>query len=69
MSPAEFTGLAAGLFVGLGIALVLRRMPAFRRPTLDDRVAPHVGDTSPVARSAPIDRNFPPFPTPERLTR
>jgi tight adherence protein C len=69
MSPAELSGLAAGLFIGLGIALMLRRMPAFRRPTLDDRVAPYVGDASPVARSAPIDRTFTPFPTLERLIR
>jgi tight adherence protein C len=69
VSPAELSGLAAGLFVGLGIALMLRRMPAFRRPTLDDRVAPYVGDASPVARSAPIDRTFTPFPTLERLIR
>lgn len=69
MSPAELSGLAAGLFVGLGVALLLRRMPAFRRPTLDDRVAPYVGDASPVARSAPIDRTFTPFPTLERLIR
>lgn len=69
MSPAELAGLAAGLFVGLGVALMLRRMPAFRRPTLDDRVAPYVGDASPVARSAPSDRTFTPFPTLERLIR
>lgn len=69
MSPAEFSGLAAGLFIGLGVALLLRRMPAFRRPTLDDRVAPYVGDASPVARSAPSDRTFTPFPTLERLIR
>jgi tight adherence protein C len=69
VSPAELSGLAAGLLVGLGVALLLRRMPAFRRPTLDDRVAPYVGDASPVARSAPIDRTFTPFPTLERLIR
>jgi tight adherence protein C len=69
MSPAELSGLAAGLLAGLGVALLLRRMPAFRRPTLDDRVAPYVGDASPVARSAPIDRTFTPFPTLERLLR
>ena len=69
MSPAELAGLAAGLFVGLGVALMLRRMPAFRQPTLDDRVAPYVGDASPVARSAPSDRTFTPFPTLERLIR
>jgi tight adherence protein C len=57
------------VLVGLGVALMLRRMPAFRRPTLDDRVAPYVGDASPVARSAPIDRTFTPFPTLERLIR
>ena len=69
MSPAEFSGLAAGLFIGLGVALLLRRMSAFRRPTLDDRVAPYVGDASPAARSAPSDRTFTPFPTLERLIR
>ncbi len=69
MNPAELSGLAAGLLIGLGAALMLRRMPAFRRPTLDDRVAPYVGDASPVARSAPSDRTFTPFPTLERLIR
>jgi len=69
MNPAELSGLGAGLLIGIGVALLLRRMPAFRRPTLDDRVAPYVGDASPVARSAPSDRTFTPFPTLERLIR
>lgn len=70
MSPAELSGIAAGLLIGLGLALVLRRLPAFRQPTLTDRLDPYVGDASPVARGASeFDRTFTPFPTLERVLR
>jgi tight adherence protein C len=61
-------GLLAGLLVGLGVVLVLRRLPAFRQPTLDDRLAPYVADTRPHTVLG-IDRTFTPFPTLERLLR
>jgi tight adherence protein C len=37
-----FVGAVIGLGVGGGILLTLARLPAFRRPTLDDRLAPYL---------------------------
>jgi hypothetical protein len=33
-------GAGAGLLAGVGLALAVTRVPALRRPTLDDRLAP-----------------------------
>ncbi len=44
-SPA--VGALVGLAFGTGLALAMSRVPAFRRPTLVDRLAPYLRD-SPV---------------------
>lgn len=68
MNTIALQGLLAGLLAGAGAALFLRRLPAFRQPSLDDRLAPYVADTSPRVRFG-LDRTFTPFPTLERLLR
>jgi len=68
LTPAALTGLLAGLLVGLGVALVLRRLPAFRQPTLEDRLGPYVADASPSVFWE-SDRTLTPFPTLERIAR
>jgi tight adherence protein C len=37
-----FVGAVIGLGVGGGLLIVLARLPVFRRPTLDDRLAPYL---------------------------
>lgn len=57
-----------GLVMGLGLWLVVLRLPACRRPTLDDRLAPYLRDASRpsalLARPSPLRT---PFPVLERL--
>jgi tight adherence protein C len=62
------TGGLIGLGVGLGAALVWLRLPRWRRPTLDDRLAPYLRDAAPVSRllsGPPAARS--PLGTVERL--
>ncbi|NAZ83956.1 hypothetical protein GTR02_19280 [Kineococcus sp. R8] len=40
-------GAGIGLLGGLGLLLVLLRLPAWRRPDLADRVGPYLGDAAP----------------------
>jgi tight adherence protein C len=61
-------GGALGLAIGFGFLLAVTRIPAFRRPTLDDRVAPYVRDAV-VEQITFSDRTFTPFPTLERILR
>lgn len=68
MTPV-LTGALIGLLGGLGAWLVLVRLPAMRRPTLDDRLAPYVCDVaapSTLLREAPART---PFGVLERLLR
>ncbi|GAB4065356.1 type II secretion system F family protein [Angustibacter speluncae] len=68
MTPV-LTGALIGLLGGLGAWLVLVRLPAMRRPTLDDRLAPYVRDVaapSTLLRQAPART---PFGVLERLLR
>lgn len=44
------TGALIGLVAGLGLVLVLARLPWLRRPRLDDRLAPYVRDAAPPSR-------------------
>ena len=44
------TGALLGLVAGLGLVLVLARLPWLRRPRLDDRLAPYVRDAAPPSR-------------------
>ena len=39
-------GAALGLVGGLGVVLAVNRVPALRRPTLEDRVAPYLRDAA-----------------------
>ncbi len=41
-----WTGAGIGLAAGMGLWLVLLRLPAMRRPTLDQRLAPYVRDVA-----------------------
>ncbi|WP_020577284.1 type II secretion system F family protein [Actinopolymorpha alba] len=62
-------GLLLGLFVGLGLTLAIFRLPAFRRPKLDDRLAPYIRDAAGPQAFDLSDRTFTPFPTLERILR
>lgn len=44
MTPRIF-GALLGLCLSLGVLTVLRRLPALRRPTLDDRLAPYLRES------------------------
>jgi tight adherence protein C len=43
-------GAVAGLGFGLGLALVVLRLPIMRRPGLDDRLAPYLRESPPTSR-------------------
>ena len=60
-------GAGLGLLAGTGFAASLARLPALRRPTLDDRLAPYLRDSAPPSRLLARDRTITPFPTLERL--
>jgi tight adherence protein C len=68
------TGAASGALLGLafggGLVLTWTRLPFRRRPTLDARVAPYIGELSAEAarrRYVQDARTVTPFPTLERL--
>ncbi|HEX2810703.1 MAG TPA: type II secretion system F family protein [Kineosporiaceae bacterium] len=62
------SGALVGLALGVGVWLVVVRLPWFRRPTLDQRLAPYVRDT-PASRllPSPIPGAGTPLRTLERL--
>ena len=62
-------GALLGLGVGLGLALAIFRLPAFRRPSLDSRLAPYIRDAAGPRAYDLSDRTFTPFPTLERILR
>ncbi len=66
MSSA-LAGAGAGLLAGMGLALAVTRVPALRRPTLDDRLAPYLRDAAPPSRLLATQRALTPFPTLERI--
>jgi tight adherence protein C len=45
----------------------MSRLPALRKPSLDDRLAPYLRDSAPPSRLLARDRTISPFPTLERL--
>ncbi|HZI95994.1 MAG TPA: type II secretion system F family protein [Actinomycetales bacterium] len=46
----SLTGAALGAVAGLGLWLVVVRLPVMRRPTLDDRLAPYLRDAARPSR-------------------
>ena len=66
MSTA-LAGAGIGLLAGAGLALAVSRVPAFRRPTLDDRLAPYLRDAARPSRLLATQRALTPFPTLERI--
>jgi tight adherence protein C len=66
MSPAV-NGALLGLLCVSGVLLALSRVPAFRRPTLDDRLAPYLRDAAQPSTLLRSERALTPFPTLERI--
>ena len=66
------TGIASGALLGLavggGLVLTWSRLPFLRRPTLDARLAPYVGELSAAAAHPDRTRTMTPLPL-ERLIR
>lgn len=61
------SGAGIGLIGGLGLMLVLMRVPAARRPSLDDRMRPYLRDTARPSRLLSVVTVHTPFATLERL--
>src|SRR4029078_4221981 len=51
----------------VGLALAVTRVPALRRPTLDDRLAPYLRDAAPPSLLRATQRALTPFPPLERI--
>jgi tight adherence protein C len=66
VSPALAGGLA-GLLAASGLLLAVSRVPALRRPRLDDRLAPYLRDSARPSRLLLTERALTPFPTLERI--
>ena len=63
----SLAGAGVGLMMGAGLALAVSRVPAFRRPRLDDRLAPYLRDSTRPSRLLSRERALTPFPTLERI--
>jgi tight adherence protein C len=61
------TGAGLGLLLGLGLVLAVTRVPALRRPSLGDRLAPYLRDAARPSRLLASGRSLTPFPTLERI--
>ncbi len=66
MTPAV-TGAGLGLLASAGLLLAVSRVPALRRPRLDDRLAPYLRDAATPSRLLRTERSLTPFPTLERI--
>jgi tight adherence protein C len=66
MTPAVL-GAGLGLLAASGAALAVVGSPPWRRPRLDDRLAPYLRDTPRPSRLLIERRMLTPFPTVERL--
>lgn len=62
-------GAAIGALAGGGLTLAAVSVPAWRKPRLDDRLAPYLRDTPRPSRLLAHDRAHTPFPTLERILR
>jgi tight adherence protein C len=60
-------GALLGLIAAAGLALAVSRAPVFRRPTLEDRLAPYLRDSAQPSRLLLQQRALTPFPTLERI--
>ena len=49
-------GAALGMLAGLGVVTTIRRIPALRRPSLEDRVAPYLRDAASQLGSRSLTR-------------
>lgn len=65
----SLTGALLGAAGGTGLVLAVRGLPAFNRPTLNDRLAPYLRDAAPPSRLLAAPTTVTPFPTVERLLR
>jgi tight adherence protein C len=63
----SLAGAGVGLLAGTGLALAVSRVPALRRPRLDDRLAPYLRDSTRPSRLLSRERALTPFPTLERI--
>lgn len=63
------TGMALGLLAGCGGWLAVTGIPLFRKPRLDDRLAPYLRDAARPSRLLRQNAALTPFPTFERLLR
>ena len=63
----SLAGAGVGLMAGTGLALAVSRVPALRRPRLDDRLAPYLRDSTRPSRLLSRERALTPFPTLERI--
>lgn len=61
------TGVALGVLGGAGAALVVAGVPAWRRPSLDARLAPHLREARRSSLLLEAPPALTPFPTVERL--
>ncbi len=66
-ASAQALGALVGLVGTLGALLALTRVPALRRPRLDDRLAPYLRDAPRGSALLRPDRSVSPFPTLERI--
>ena len=65
----NLAGAALGLSAALGIVLALSRVPAARRPGLQERLEPYLRDAPTPSRLLAGETALTPFPTIERLLR
>ncbi len=62
-------GALLGAVAAFGLLTAVARVPAFRQPTLDDRIAPYLRDAPRPSRLLEAVRSVTPFPTLERIFR
>ncbi len=65
----NLTGAALGLLAALGLVLAVSRVPAARRPGLQERLEPYLRDAPTPSRLLAGQTSLTPFPTIERLLR
>ncbi|MDQ1643447.1 MAG: tight adherence protein [Actinomycetota bacterium] len=66
MTPVT-SGALLGLIAGLGLSMVVVRLPVLRRPRLEDRLGPYLRDTNRPSRLLTSRRSVTPFPALEHI--